>query len=257
MSSELTPPPYLSPSSIGTFNQCPLRFKFSKIDLIPDPPNHYSVLGNFVHDVLEDMYKLEPSLRTVETAKEIAKFQWGSKWKDQAHQVLRTDKEIHNFRWSAWWCIENLWKLENPVEVEPIGLEYELNGSVGGVMMKGFIDRFTQSTDSLMLTVSDYKTGKTPSPAFEDDKFFQLLIYAKLLSELGVGYVDHIELLYLKDGKRLKRVVDEKSLNQTVDTIQETKEEIDKRCSSGYFEPIKSGLCNFCNYKKICPAWGN
>jgi len=30
-------PKYLSPSSIGTFNQCPMRYKYAKLDKIPEP----------------------------------------------------------------------------------------------------------------------------------------------------------------------------------------------------------------------------
>jgi len=102
--------------------------------------------------------------------------------------------------------------------------------------------------------VSDYKTGKTPKRDI-DEKFFQLLIYANLLASTGVGDVDVIELLYLKDGVRLTKKVTDEDLKKTVEAIQETKSEIDARCKNGEFEPIKSYLCNFCSYKKICPAW--
>ena len=142
MKSDISPPEYLSPSSLSTFNQCPQRFKFNKIDLIPDPSNHWAVLGNFVHDVLEEMYKLPPEMRIIESARLIAKDMWDSKWADEAHRVLRTEKEIKDFRWSAWFCIENLWLIEDPKTVQPTGLEFELNGEIGGVRLRGFIDRY-------------------------------------------------------------------------------------------------------------------
>lgn len=254
MLSELKAPDYLSPSSITTFKQCPLKFKYNKIDQIPDPSNHWAVLGNFVHDILEELYKLPSEMRLIETARVIAKDMWEMRWADEAHRVLRTDKEIKEFRWSAWWCVENLWRLESPEFVKPEGLEHELNGEAGGVRMRGFIDRYSFTEGTTMLTVSDYKTGKTPKYDI-DEKFFQLLVYANLLSSTGVGDVDTIELLYLKDGVRLTKQVTQQDLQKTVETIQETKSEIDARCKSGEFEPIKSYLCNFCSYKKICPIW--
>lgn len=255
MTSDISPPEYLSPSSLSTFRQCPQRFKFNKIDLIPDPSNHWAVLGNFVHDVLEEMYKLPPEMRVLESARMIAKEMWDTKWVDEAHRVLRTEKEIKDFRWTAWFCIENLWLIEDPKTVDPTGLEYELNGEIGGVKIRGFIDRYGPSKDSLMLTVSDYKTGKTPKGSYIDEKFTQLLLYAILLSNLGVGDVDRVELLYLKDGVRLEKLITTSDIIRTTEYVQETKQEVDSCCKTGFFEARTSYLCNFCSYKKICPAW--
>lgn len=255
MKSDISPPEYLSPSSLSTFNQCPQRFKFNKIDLIPDPSNHWAVLGNFVHDVLEEMYKLPPEMRIIESARLIAKDMWDTKWSDEAHRVLRTEKEIKDFRWSAWFCIENLWLIEDPKTVQPTGLEFELNGEIGGVRLRGFIDRYGPSSDSLLLTVSDYKTGKTPKGSYVDEKFTQLLLYAILLSNLGIGDVDKVELLYLKDGVRLEKRITTSDINKTTEYVQETKQEVDNCCKTGVFEARTSYLCNFCSYKTICPAW--
>ena len=88
-----------------------------------------------------------------------------------------------------------------------------------------------------------------------EEKFLQLLIYAKLLSSLGVGDVDKIELLYLKDGVKLEKKVTDKDFQRVVEYIQESKNMVDESCASGFFEARKSYLCNFCSYKKICPAW--
>ena len=95
-----------------------------------------------MHDVLEEMYKLPPEMRIIESARLIAKDMWDTKWSDEAHRVLRTEKEIKDFRWSAWFCIENLWLIEDPKTVQPTGLEFELNGEIGGVRLRGFIDRY-------------------------------------------------------------------------------------------------------------------
>jgi putative RecB family exonuclease len=247
MISDISPPQYLSPSSLSTFNQCPQKFKFNKIDLIPDPSNHWAVLGNFVHDILEEMYKLPPEMRVIESARLIAKDMWDSKWADEAYRVLRTDKEIKDFRWTAWFCVENLWLIEDPKLVAPTGLEFELNGQIGGVQIRGFIDRYGPSKDSLMLTVSDYKTGKTPKGSYVDEKFTQLLLYAILLSNLGVGDVDKVELLYLKDGVRLEKTITTADIEKTTEYVLETKQEVDNSCKTGVFEARTSYLCNFCS----------
>jgi putative RecB family exonuclease len=252
---DLKPPPHLSASSIGTFQQCPLKFKFNKIDLIPDEPGEAAVLGNFVHDILEAMYKLSPEERTKESAKVTAKYVWENLWEEQVLRMIRGEEKIRMFRWQAWWCVENLWKIEDPQSIEPVGLEFEVYGEIGGVTVKGFIDRYTINPETGMIVVSDYKTGKTPRDQYLDDKFFQLNIYANMVESMGVGQVEEIELLYLKDGIKKQRKATSIEKVKAVEVIQETKAEVDKRCDDGYFEPIKSALCNWCSYKKICPAW--
>ncbi len=255
MSSDLKPPAHLSVSSIQTFQQCPQKFKFNKIDLIPDKPGQEAVLGNFVHDILEELYKYSPEERNIQTAKFLAKKMWDERWGDQAGSILTKSEDLHSFRWNAWWCVENLWDIEDPVKVNPVGLEHEVNAEVGGVRIKGFIDRISQSPDSIFLTISDYKTGKVPRPEYEDDKFFQLYVYANLLSITGVGEADKVELIYLKGSKKIVRGISDADISRSVEVIQETKSEIDNRCSSGHFEANKSILCNWCGYKPICPVW--
>jgi putative RecB family exonuclease len=240
---------------MGTFKQCPLKFKYSKIDLIPDAPTEATLMGNFVHTVLEEMYALQPEDRTQETAKFLAKQVWDEQYHDKVIPYVRGEEKMRLFRWNSWWCIENLWKIENPQYVSPTGIETELNGEIGGVRIKGFIDRYSKSEDDETFVISDYKTGKTPKQKWVGDKFFQLLVYSHLLESIGLGTATEVELLYLKDGVKFNKSVTKIELESVEETVVKTKEEIDKKCESEEFEPVKSVLCGWCSYKKICPAW--
>lgn len=252
----LVAPEYLSPSSIGTFRQCQLKFKFSKIDGIPDISGQEAVLGNFVHDVLEDLYRLPAELRTQERAKDIAREQWQKKWSAEASALIKSEKELNRFRWAAWWCIENLWLIENPQNISPHGMESFVRGEIGGVKVHGYIDRL--SLVNGRATITDYKTGKTPKEAYLDDKFFQLIVYSQLLNSLDIDVDESsVELFYLKDGVRFARNVTSEYANQAIELIQQTKEQIDDCCKTGNFTTTKSMLCNWCGYKNICPAWNN
>lgn len=251
---ELVAPSRLSPSSISTFQQCPLKFKYSKIDNLPDSPTDATVLGNFVHSVLETLYALPAEQRTQDTAKQVARDLWTSEWGEKAAGVVFTEKELNRFRWTAWWCIENLWMLENPLETTPSKIEEHVEGMIGGINLHGFIDRLFITDDSAK--ISDYKTGKTPKPKYLEDKFFQLIIYSQLLKSIGIETDNlSLELLYLKDGVRFEKVVTPNDVANVIEVVQEVREGIDSRCNRGEFEPNKSILCNWCGYRKICPAW--
>jgi putative RecB family exonuclease len=248
-----TPPPHLSPSSIGTFKQCQLKFKFSKIDFISEDPTEATLMGNFVHDVLENFYKLPEGDRTKETAKTIAADMWSESWGERVYPWVKSEESLRMFRWKAWWCIENLWKIENPQTMTPLGLEHELNGKIAGVTIKGFIDRFSQ--EGLGYVISDYKTGKTPKANWVQDKFFQLVVYSHLLESTGVGKTESVELLYLKDGVSFKREVTDKMLADVEKEVSMVKEQVDISCEKEDFTTTKSILCDWCSFKKVCPAW--
>ena len=263
LETDLTPPPYLSPSSIGTFQNCQLKFKYNKIDLIPDKPTQETMLGNFVHETLELFYAYDKHDRTLPLAKTLMSQAWNGYgdvegWKDKISTLIQGEEKLRAFRWQAWWCIENLWKIEDPNVVEVSEIEHELNGSIGGVKMKGFIDRYL--FDGNNITISDYKTGKTPKKQYVDDKFTQLIIYSSLLlDEMADRFIVRpdptIELLYLKDGVRFSKKVKPDDIEEMTEGIQKTKKQIDHACKTGVFSINPTMLCNWCGYKTICPAW--
>lgn len=254
-SENLQPPPHLSPSSLATFEQCPLKFKFSKIDLIPDASGKEALMGNFVHDVLEIFYSLPPDERTVQYARIIAADCWANKgWGEKITELLRSPTEIKKIRWQAWFCIENLWLVEDPKLINPVGIEHELNSPLEGVVLKGFIDRYSKDKND-GLVISDYKTGKTPNKLWLSDKFEQLRIYAALMNVTQSFRASTLELIYLKDGVKFTEEVTDESITSAIDRIKKIKTAIDDRCVTKVFEPKKSKLCDYCSYKSICPAW--
>lgn len=231
-----------------------MKFKFSKIDGLRDAPTEATMLGNFVHEILETMYAMPPEQRTQDTARNLAREIWASKWEEQVTTLIRSEKELKLFRWTAWWCVENLWALEEPMTVEPYAIEEHVEGEISGIKLHGFIDRL--HFDGKTAKVSDYKTGKTPKKNYLDDKYFQLIIYTQLLESAGINAESlEVELLYLKDGVRFAKEITQDDVAQVASVIAEVREGIEKRCKEGYFEPNKSILCNWCGFKTICPAW--
>lgn len=240
---------------MSTYRQCPLKFKFNKIDQIPDLPSDATLLGNFVHETLEEFYARQPEERTIGLARQIAGELWVSgQWEERVSPYVGPPAEIKTFRWRAWWCIENLWLIENPEQVEPSGIEEEVNGPIGSATVKGFIDRFQKDADG-NIVISDYKTGKTPNKRYVGDKFVQLKIYATLMKELGMGNPVSLELLFLKDGVKFSHQLVDADILETVDYVSSTYEAIVESCATGDFPYNRSKLCDWCAYKKICPAW--
>lgn len=250
----LKAPPALSPSSIATFQQCPLKFKISRIDRIFEPPTEATELGTFVHSVLEALFELPAEMRTLDSARELIRRVWADGGEQAALAVVSDPDKLRAYRWRAWWCVENYFAMEDPSKLHPEGTESNVHGQLGIATIRGIVDRWHRDRTGSVV-VSDYKTGKTPRPQYEGDKFFQLMIYAALIEAAQDVRVKTVELLYLKDGVKLTRPVTRSALKKVVDVVSEVQAGIDQRCAAGSFEPQPSRLCDWCSYKPTCPAW--
>lgn len=249
----LTPPKYLSPSSIFTFFQCPAKFKYTRIDKLDDPSGIDAIRGSMVHDVLERLYRLPAAERTLGAARAIAAEVFPT-WRDDAGDLLRTEGDERGFRWQVWWAVENLFRLEDPATREHDGLETYVEGTIRGALVRGYVDRWHRSDEGLV--IGDYKSGKTPKAKYRGDKFTQLLIYGILLAEQEQTPVAEVELLFLKFGDRLTLTVQEEHICHTEGVIQRAAAGIAERCDTGEFETKPSILCDWCTFKTtICPYW--
>ena len=248
----LVAPDYLSASSIATFHQCPLKYKYSRIDNLKEPPTQETLLGTFVHEILEVFYKLEPSDRTIQNARYVASTVWKN-YEDSAGTLTKTAEGLKDFRWRAWFCVENLWRVEQPEEQNFGGLETEFIGDIDGVRVKGIIDRWSIEDDKV--AISDYKTGKVPRKEWRNDKFDQLVIYGILAGDAEGKEVGSLDLIYLKEGVKLTFSPTRERISKVKEHIVTTRKMIDERCSSEHFEHRTSNLCGWCHFKTICPAW--
>lgn len=248
-------PSYVSPSSLGTYVQCPLKYKYSRVNQLKEPPTQATLMGNFVHDVLESFYGLlEPSDRTVSSLRFSTTKVWAEgEWAERIKDVV-SEKDTHGFRWSSWWCLENVFKVEDPASINVGGVETGLNGFIEHVPVKGFIDRWFSMNGSIK--ISDYKTGKTPRVPYVDDKFVQLMIYATLLAQVSDEPISSVELLYLKDGKTFLKDVNRSEIDSVHKLVTETYDSIVKSFESDDWPAIPTKLCNWCFFKNtVCEYW--
>lgn len=252
MGTALPLPTHLSASSIGTYQQCPLRFRFSRIDRIPEPTTEAMILGTFVHEILEELYKLDPENRTIPEARRVARELWENKFAKETSTVRI--KSVNDFRWQAWWCIENVFGMEKPPNVKIRGIEDKFSASINDVPLLGFIDRWTEEEDG-SLTVTDYKSGKVSKPQYEGDKVFQIVLYVEMLERLNDLEISNAEIMYVKFKERKRYVPTPKRRNTVLKIINQTWDGVTSGCQTGQFAPQTGPLCNWCAYKNICPAW--
>lgn len=246
-----TPPRRLSPSGAGTFEQCPRRWRMRYVERLPDPPGEAALAGSFAHRVLELFMQREPEERTVEVAKVIARDEWPDVEADDDYQALGYDDAAgKQFRWRAWKAIEGLWALEDPKVVEVRATEQDIETDLGGVPFRGIVDRLDEEGDGLIVT--DYKSGKAPSPRYRRGRLDQVLLYAAAVKEASGEMPVRARLLYL--GQRPVGIdVTQAELDGVVEKLAETWSSINTACATDEFEPRTGPLCGWCPYVDRCP----
>jgi putative RecB family exonuclease len=253
-------PEQLSPSSIGSFRTCPLAWRLDYVERLERAASLDASIGTFVHAVAERLCTLPAGERTLEAARAAATAAWALHVVDDEWRSLAVpDEEVLPVKRRAWRAVQRWFALEDPCRVAVAGTELWVSGEVGGVAVRGIVDRLDVNGDGSH-TVTDYKTGRQPPASYQDDRLLGVWIYAALLhgSEVIDGRpVSHVRHLYLgpRPGEVVRAVTDE-ALAAAATVVSETHAAITTCCASGSFEPTPSPLCGWCSFQAGCPVFG-
>jgi len=252
----LEKPKSLSPSSISSFKECPLAFRFSYLDRLPEPPSAAASKGTLVHRALELLMCRPASDRTVDAA--LADL-------DRARAELADDPEfalldLDDDGWAAFHgdaesLVRRYFDLEDPTTIHPIGLELKLQADLGSVRIRGIIDRLELDADG-ELVVTDYKTGRVPSEFFESKSLGGVHIYALLCQHMLGRRPARVQLLYLSKPEAIIATPTEQTCRGVERRTTALWTAIEQACEREDFRARPSRLCDFCSFQPYCPAHG-
>jgi putative RecB family exonuclease len=131
-----------------------------------------------------------------------------------------------------------------------------LEADVGGVTLRGIIDRLERRAHDGALIVTDYKTGRAPSPQYEQRRLGGLHFYA-WLSEQALGQRPaEIRLLYLSSGESITAYPSDQSIRFLPKRTAAVFQAIRRACETGDFRPQPGALCSGCAFQRWCPSFG-
>ena len=252
---------FFSHSRLSTFEQCKLKYRFRYIDkIIPEIEKTIeSHLGKVVHSTLEWLYRKIKNDK-IPSVDEMISY-YSNAWKEEYEEGIPIIKKglnsEHYFNKGIQFLI-NYYTEHKPFDDNTIDVEKEIEfvlDDSGEYKIRGFIDRLAHNPKTGEYEVHDYKTtGNFPSDEeIENDR--QLALYAIGIKEI-YGKEKDVRLIwhYLSFNKKIhSKRTDEQLENLKKETLKLVKEiELTRE-----FSPTKSSLCHWCEYKPICPAWGN
>lgn len=249
-------PSSLSPSKVSSFTDCALAFRFSAIDRLPEPPSLAATRGTLVHAALERLFTLEPTERTHDRALACL---------DDALAELRTHPDLEGlgldaeaeatFHEEARVLVGKYFRLEDPTTITPIGIELKLEIELGGVRLRGIIDRLELDADG-QLVVTDYKTGRAPGERQEQQRLAGVAFYSLLCERLFGQRPARVQLLYLADPVAIISTPNDRSTRGVERKLAAVWAAVERACARDDFRPNPSRLCDWCSFKAYCPSFG-
>jgi putative RecB family exonuclease len=250
-------PPTLSPSKISAFKQCPLAFRFSVIDRIPEPPSAPASKGTLVHRALELLMLRPPTDRTPAAAlADLDRARVELAGHPEFAGLNLTEAELDAFHADAARMVGRYFDLEDPARVRVVGLELMLTVSVGGLTLRGIIDRLELDADG-ELVVTDYKTGGSPRRGYEAARLGGVHFYSLLCERLLGRRPVRIQLMYLSSKPEvISTTPSAQSVTGTERLALALYDAVERACAREDFRPNPGRLCDFCSFRAYCPAWG-
>jgi putative RecB family exonuclease len=248
-------PTSLSPSRVEQFTSCPLAFRFSSIEKLPETPSIHTTRGSLVHRALELAYTRPAPERTPELfgrALAAARTEFGE---HPDFTLLRlADDEVDAFDADCRRLVDTYLRMEDPRRVHPIGLELRLSASVGPLELRGIIDRLELRDGELVVT--DYKTGRAPSLNWEQRSLAGVHFYSFLCEQVFGRRPAAIRLLYLSSGETIEAAPSDQSTRFITTRTTAVWKAVERACETGDFRPRPGALCDSCTFRTWCPAFG-
>jgi putative RecB family exonuclease len=251
------PLPYaLSPSSMGAFTTCPLAFRFSYVQRLPEPPSAAASKGTLVHRALERLHDRPAAERSIDAALvDLAVAASELESHPEFAGLELSDDEWGTFVDEAERHVRRYFELEDPTTVRSIGLELKLEADLGSVRLRGIIDRLDLADDGGLI-VTDYKTGSAPSERWEQKSLAGVHLYAVLCEQNFGVRPARVQLLYLSKPEAIVSIPTDSTVRGVEIKSAAVMKAVRTACDRNDFRPRPSNLCDWCSFKEFCPSFG-
>lgn len=244
-----------SHSRLASFEQCPLKYKYRYIDKIKVLEKSIeAILGSAVHDSLEWLYLQVKDGEVPSIDDLISKYTeaWQKHFSDKVKIVKQELTAADYFNKGVEFII-NYYTKHQPFSDNTIATEKKVIINLGEHKLQGYIDRLVHNLETDEIEIHDYKTANSMPTQKQIDNDRQLALYSiAIKEEFGNDKPICLTWHYLAHDIKVCSKRTNEQLEQLKKHIIELIEEIE---ATQHFPPYITKLCDWCEYKKICPAW--
>jgi RecB family exonuclease len=237
----------LSFSRIDSYGNCPRRFRYAYIDRLPGVPGPHLSFGSSIHGALEAFY--DRKLPACPSEEELLGFLYEA-WDTSGFRDLPREEQVAFYRHAQDVLrrfhrrVSDDYRLPAATEAWfELPIEYE-------AVVVGSIDRVDVDDDGRFHVV-DYKTNRKVKDRARVAGSLQLAIYALACRHLFGSLPATVCLDFVVPGVRIEVPLEDIDLDAARQAILETAAAV----RAERFEPTPNPLCDWCDYRDVCPAW--
>jgi putative RecB family exonuclease len=248
-----------SPSKLDTYRDCPRRYRFRYVDGIRRRVETVeTLLGSCVHKALEELYAglIHGREYTLEETLAVFDREWAAGWSETVvNRRQQYGPEHHQAAGRD--CVRSYYRAFSPFRQDlTIAVEkrlgFPLRAGDEEVRIEGLVDRLAKVGEGAY-EVHDYKTTASLPGQADLDADRQLAIYDIAVREnwpdaREVGLVWH----FVRFGQTMRSA-------RTAEERERLKGELSGLILAirhdHVFAPQRSALCDWCEYRDICPLW--
>ncbi len=234
-----------------------MAFRLSAIDRLPEPSSPYAAKGTLVHRALQLlMFEHDPGARTPAAARDALERAIPDVLDDPSLADLDlSPAERAELVADAGVLLDNYFTLEDPNAVRVLGTELFLSVRIGTLHLRGIIDRLELDEDG-ELVITDYKTGRAPSEAYEQARLGGVHFYAFLCEAVLGRRPSRVQLLHLREPVAISTSPSEQSIRGLRQQTIAVWSAVERACELEDFRPKPGRLCGSCAFHPYCPAVG-
>lgn len=214
---------YESPSSCYTYDHCPQKYKFRYIDKLPDPSGPAAQLGIAFEDIVYPLWN-ERAYKEQEDMK-----------MDGMLRCLFSDIKVQK--------LANHKSTQNKIDVP-----------CGDSRLVGYLDMLHEDN-----SITDLKTSKNPWDTKKLSETQQHIAYPYGAMKMGlipnVFPVIFRYLIVTTDSAAKIQIIELKITEEDFKEYERSFYERIKKIQLDIFPTKRNYECNWCPYKRLCPAW--
>ena len=251
-----------SHSRLSSYENCPLQYRLRYVDELEIDRRETieSFVGRRVHETLQYLHDrhAEGALLTRQELLTHLDDSWEREWHARV-LVVRSDRQVSHYRELATRCVSNYYGLNHPFDRgATVGTEVAVVFVLDfdrDVHIKGYIDRLVRLAPG-MYEIHDYKTSRRLPTQATIDRDRQLALYQMAVHQM-MADARQVRLVwhYLAHGRHLRSTRTPESLDVLRKDTLRLIDRIERATWRRQFPAFRSRLCDWCDYRPVCPAW--